>query len=183
MAITRISDYLLSYCLGKISGVVEPGVFLPDPEQIVIGKGTIVESGAYIKGPCIIGENCVIRHGAYLRGGVITGNDCLIGHGTEVKHSIFLNGAKAGHFAYVGDSILGNRVNLGAGTKLANLRFDKKNIFIKDGEKKVDSGLRKLGAILGDGSQTGCNAVTRPGVLIEPKSIFHPSTFLSSRIS
>jgi len=132
----KIGDFLLSGPLGKIEGVVEQGVFLVNPEEISIGKGTIVEPGAYIKGPCIIGDHCEIRQGAYIRGNVITGNGCIIGHATEVKNALFLDGAKAGHFAYVGDSILGNRVNLGAGTKCANLRFDGKNVPIFDGEKR-----------------------------------------------
>ncbi|MCH9628114.1 MAG: Bifunctional protein GlmU [Chlamydiales bacterium] len=174
MALGRIKEFLLSQPLGEIEGHVEQGAFLVNPEMISIGKGTVVEPGAYIKGPCIIGENCQIRHGAYIRGALIAGNDCVIGHATEVKNAIFLDGAKAGHFAYIGDSILGNRVNLGAGTKCANLRFDGAAVSIRDGEKRVDSGLRKLGAIFGDDSQTGCNAVTNPGTLVGKQSVLGP---------
>lgn len=173
-AIKKISDYLLSGPLGKIQGVVEQGAFLVNPEEISIGEGTTVEPGAYILGPCVIGKQCQIRNGAYLRGNVIVGDRCVIGHATEAKNSIFLNDSKAGHFAYVGDSILGNRVNLGAGTKCANLRFDGKEVLVVWGKKKINTHLRKFGAIFGDDAQTGCNSVTNPGTLMEPFSILGP---------
>ena len=158
----KIEDYLDTLGLGKILGKIEAGAYLINPELISIGKGTVVEPGAYIKGPCVIGENCQIRHGAYIRGNLIAGNKCVIGHATEVKNSIFLDGAQAGHFAYVGDSILGNHVNLGAGTKCANLRFDNRHINILWNKQKIDSGLRKFGAIFGDQAQTGCNCSAIP---------------------
>lgn len=170
----KIEGYLRSQTLGTILGRVESGAYLINPEEISIGKGTIVEPGAYIAGPCIIGENCQIRHSAYIRGNVIAGNRCVIGHTTEVKNSIFLDGAQAGHFAYVGDSILGNHVNLGAGTKCANLRFDGFPVPILWNNKRVDSGLRKFGAILGDYAQTGCNSVTNPGTMMGKKSCLAP---------
>ena len=172
--LARIHAYLLSQQLGRIEGIVEEGAYLVCPELISIGKGTIVEPGAYIKGPCIIGENCSVRHGAYIRGDFIAGNACVIGHATEVKNSIFLDGAQAGHFAYVGDSILGNHVNLGAGMKCANLRFDNTTIRIHLNGTSLDSGLRKLGVIMGDYSQTGCNSVTNPGTLMGKKSRLAP---------
>lgn len=156
---------------GKILGKVHPGAYLVNEASIFIDEGTIVEPGAFIEGPCWIGKNCQIRHGAYIRGNVIIGNNCVIGHTTEVKNSIFLNGAKASHFAYVGDSILGNEVNLGAGTKLANLRFDRKEIIVNHTHP---TGLKKLGAILGDGAQTGCNAVTNPGAIFLKNSKCFP---------
>lgn len=173
-ALKKIGEYLLSDSLGNIRGTVEQGAYLINPEEISIGRGSVVEPGAYILGPCIIGENCQIRHGAYIRGNVIVGNQCVIGHATEVKNSLFLDGAQAGHFAYIGDSILGNQVNLGAGTKCANLRFDKKNVPVILEEKRIDSGLRKFGAILGDHAQTGCNSVTNPGTLMGKRSCLSP---------
>ena len=136
--------------------------------HIKIGKGVLIEPGAYIKSPTIIGDQTEVRHGAYIRGDCLIGANCVVGHVTEVKHSIFMNGAKAGHFAYLGDSILGNQVNLGAGTKLANLRFIKGEIIINSSDGPIKTGLRKLGAILGDGVQTGCNTVTNPGTLLGP---------------
>ncbi len=144
--------------------------------RIRIGKGVLIESGALIKEPAVIGDCTEVRQGAYVRGYCLTGSRCVIGHTTEVKHSIFLNDAKAGHFAYLGDSILGGEANLGAGTKFANLRFLPGNVQIKTPNGPVDSGLRKFGAILGDRTQTGCNSVTNPGTLLGPDSLILPNT-------
>ncbi len=143
--------------------------------KIYLGKGVLVESGAMIKSPAIIGNNCEIRQGAYLRGYCLAGDRCVLGHTSEIKHSILLNDAKAGHFAYLGDSILGNNANLGAGTKFANLRFLPGNVtFFHEGEK-IDTARRKLGAILGDNAQTGCNSVTSPGTLMGKESMLLPN--------
>lgn len=168
-AFQNIKPYLKKQKLGNIECVVPQGTFLIDQEQISIGKGTVIEPGSYIKGPCIIGENCTIRHGAYIRGGLIAGNNCVIGHDTEVKNTIMLDGAHAAHFAYLGECILGNRVNLGAGTKCANLRLDRKSIFVSIEQKHIDTNLHKMGAVIGDDSQLGCNTVTNPGTLLGQK--------------
>ena len=142
---------------------------------ISLGKGVLIESGALIKGPAVLGDCTEVRQGAYLRGYCLTGKRCVLGHATEVKHSIFLNDAKAGHFAYLGDSILGNETNLGAGTKFANLRFLPGNVPVRTANGLIDSGLRKFGAILGDRAQTGCNSVTNPGTLLGPDSLLLPN--------
>jgi NDP-sugar pyrophosphorylase family protein len=144
--------------------------------KIAIGEGVLIESGALIKSPAIIGDQTEIRQGAYLRGYCITGKRCVLGHTTEMKSSILLNDAKAGHFAYLGDSILGNRVNLGAGTKLANLKILPGNIFLIQDGKKIDTGRRKFGAVLGDDCQTGCNSVTSPGTVMDKRGILLPNT-------
>lgn len=170
--LNKISRYLDSYSFGTMNGIIEPGAHISNPLTVSIGKGTIVESGAYIQGPCIIGENCQIRHGAYIRGNVITGDSCVIG--SELKNAILLNHANAPHFNYVGDSILGNRVNLGAGVKCANLRLDHKEISLHLEGKKMMTGLRKFGAILGDDTQIGCNAVILPGTITGKKVFCHP---------
>ncbi len=161
----------------KLEGasVIMAGVILMG-SQIQLGKGVLIESGALLKGPTIIGDYTEVRQGAYLRGYCLTGKRCVVGHTTEVKHSVFLNDAKAGHFNYLGDSILGNDTNLGAGTKFANLRFLAGNVQIRTENSTIDTGLRKLGAILGDQTQTGCNSVTNPGTLIGKKGIVMPNT-------
>jgi NDP-sugar pyrophosphorylase family protein len=143
---------------------------------IQLGTGVLIESGALIKGPAVLGDYTEVRQGAYLRGHCLTGKSCVLGHATEVKHSIFLNDAKAGHFAYLGDSILGSAANLGAGTKFANLRFLPGNVPVRTAKGLIDSGLRKFGAILGDRAQTGCNSVTNPGTLLGPDSLLLPNT-------
>lgn len=175
-ALSNIHGYLTLHQLGRIEIEPSKGSYLINPEQISIGKGTVVEPGAYIKGPCIIGKNCTVRHGAYIRGDFICGNDCIIGHDTEVKNAIFLDGVHAAHFAYVGDSILGNKVNLGAGTKCANLKLDTSKIVIRIHGERIETGLRKFGAIIGDGSQTGCNSVLNPGTLLGKNVCCYPCT-------
>ena len=146
----------------QVLGKVMPGAYLEPDGDIYIGPGAVVEPGAYIAGPAWIGPKAQVRHGAYLRGQVFIAAGSLVGHATEVKHSILLPGAHAPHFNYVGDSILGRGVNLGAGTKLSNLTV----VSVKD--QVFDTGLAKLGAILGDGVQTGCNSVLNPGTLMGP---------------
>lgn len=173
-ALTRIQSYLQKLPLGRIEVEVPPGAFLVNPEMISIGKGSVIEPGAYIQGPCVLGERCVVRHGAYIRGQLIAGNGCVVGHTTEVKNAIFLNDAHAAHFAYIGDSILGNKVNLGAGTKCANLRLDGGQVVIHHQGERFPTGLRKFGAIIGDGAQVGCNAVTNPGTLLGKGVLCHP---------
>lgn len=182
-ALDKISVYLKNYTLGSIQGEVSSEAYIINPDQVSIGIGTVVEPGAYIKGPCIIGNYCTIRHGAYIRGDVITGDHCVIGHATEVKNSIFLNHAQAAHFSYVGDSIIGNHVNLGAGVKLANLLFSKKSIKIPLGELSIDTKRRKLGAILGDYAQIGCNSVTNPGTVLCKYACVHPNINLGGVVS
>jgi len=167
----KLKTYLDKHSLGKIECDIPDQAILVNPEQISIGEGTVVEPGCYIQGPCIIGKHSEVRHGCYIRPYVIVGNRCVIGHATEVKHAIFLNGSKAPHFNYVGDSILGNDVNIGAGVICANFRLDKKTVSVCVKGEKFSSDLKKFGAIIGDRSQIGCNTVLNPGVLIRKKSL------------
>ncbi len=164
-ALERLEAYLLRQTLGDIRSAHQELAYLVNPELISIGEGTVIEPGAYIQGPCIIGRHCQIRHGAYIRGNVLIGDRCVVGHTTELKHSILLNHARAAHFAFVGDSVLGQDVNLGAGVKCANLRLDGTPVFIRYHQQSISTGLRKCGAIIGDGCQIGCNVVMNPGTL------------------
>jgi NDP-sugar pyrophosphorylase family protein len=145
-------------------------------ERIQIGHGVTVEPCAFLKGPIILEDHVEIRHGAYLRGNCFIGPESVVGHDTEVKNAIFMRGAKAGHFAYIGDSILGGNVNLGAGTKLANFRFTSGTVRIRINKNIVDTGLKKMGAVLADAVQTGCNTVCNPGTIIGPQSVVYPNT-------
>ncbi|MDR3038803.1 MAG: hypothetical protein LBV21_05905 [Candidatus Adiutrix sp.] len=157
------------------AALVMPGAVLVN-DGIELGPGAVVESGALIKGPAIIGPRAEVRQGAYVRGAVLASPGAVIGHATEAKNTLLLDGARAGHFAYLGDSLLGREVNLGAGTKLANLKMnDLPYLFTVDG-RTVEIRRRKFGAILGDGVETGCNAVTNPGVLLGPGSKVLPNT-------
>ena len=182
-ALHRLGPYLEKQKLGEIEVKVPSTAYLIHPELISIGAGTIIEPGAYIQGPVILGPNNHIRHGAYIRGNVVTGKNCVIGHCTEIKHSILLNGAQAAHFNYVGDSILGNEVNLGAGVKLANYRLDHQDVILFLKGQKISTGLRKFGAIIGDGAQIGCNAVTNPGTVIGPRAFCYPCVNIKGIIS
>jgi len=176
--VPRIARFLENWERWEIKGKVMDGAFVKG--KVFIGSDAVVEPGAYVIGPVVIGSRTVVRHGAYIRGNVVAGSGCIIGHTTEVKNSIFLDGAKAAHFAYVGDSILGRNVNLGAGTKLANSKIQagREKIVIRAEGKKYPTGLRKLGAILGDGVELGCNCVTAPGTLIGPHTLVYPCTSL-----
>lgn len=182
-ALGKISAYISSK-KSEINCDIPDGAWIENPETVYIGEGTRVERGATIIGPAFIGKNCEIRQGAYLRGNVITGDECVIGHTTEVKNSIFMNESKAAHFAYVGDSILCNGVNLGAGTKLANFKVDtgKRHVSLNIDGRIIETGLRKFGAVIGDNTELGCNSVTMPGTLIGPGTLAYPCTVLRGYI-
>ena len=149
--------------------------------QVYIEDGAKIESGTYIAGPTLIFKGAEVRFGAYIRGDVIVAEGAVVGHDTEVKNSILLPGAKAAHFAYVGDSILGRNVNLGAGTKCANVKVDmgKNTVKIKLGGEVHNTGLRKIGTIFGDNSSVGCNTVTNPGTIIGRDTLAYAVSNLS----
>ena len=144
-------------------------------EDVFIGKGTVIEHGAVIKGPAIIGANCEIRSSAYVRENVIVGDGCVLGNTSEFKNTIVMNGAQIPHFSYCGDSILGNKTHLGAGVILSNLKSTKGNVTVHFDGKEVDTGLRKFGAIIGDGADIGCNCVLNPGSVIGRNAILYPN--------
>ena len=172
-ALKLLADFLDQLIVPDIQGKVMDGATLQG-NKIYIGPGAVVEPGAMIKSPAYIGARSEVRQGAYLRGNVLVGSACVVGHTTEVKNAIFLDGAHAAHFAYVADSIVGNRVNLGAGTKLANLKLDRASVVVQTpGRKFYDTGLRKFGAVLGDGVQIGCNTVSNPGTLMGPGCVVY----------
>ena len=142
---------------------------------VMVELGAIIEPSAHFIGPCFVGKGAIIRHGAYIREYAWICSSALVGHCTEVKHSVLLPNSKAPHFNYVGDSILGKSVNLGAGVKLSNVRNDGAQVYLRIGESRRESGLRKLGAIIGEGCQLGCNAVTNPGTVLGVNSIVWPN--------
>ncbi len=155
---------------GKLVGAPTVG------KDVYLGEGTVVEPGAYIRGPAWIGKNCEIRHGAYLRENVIAGDGCVLGNSSEFKNCVLLSGAHAPHFNYVGDSILGKEVNLGAGVILSNYRLDGQVIRVRKQGHLIETGLRKFGAVVGDRASVGCNAVLNPGSLVAPGARILPGT-------
>lgn len=191
-ALPKIGRFVLEHIMtveseDTIKGKITTGAYVDDRDAVVIGEGTVVEPGAFIQGPAIIGKNCQIRHGAYIRGHVVVGNNCVVGHASELKNCIMIDTSECPHFAYVGDSILGWRVSLGAGVKLSNLPIvstkddqtgKRPSITLEIGGEIYDTGLPKLGAIIGDGSHIGCNVVTNPGCLIGRNTLVYPGTSL-----
>ncbi|MEX0961259.1 MAG: UDP-N-acetylglucosamine diphosphorylase [Simkaniaceae bacterium] len=167
-ALDNIESYLSLLVLGTIEVEICHFVTLVNPDQIAIDEGVVIESGVQIEGPCLIGKNSKICHGASIRAYSIIGDGCVVGHASEIKGSILLDGAKAPHFNYVGDSILGSNVNLGAGVICANVRLDEKPIEIRIGQQKIPTNRIKLGAILADQVQIGCQCVINPGTLLGP---------------
>ena len=144
---------------------------------MVIGAGTVVEPGVLIKGPAIIGKNCQIRHNAYLRENVILGDNCVVGNASELKNAFLFNGAQVPHYNYVGDSILGHKAHLGAGVKISNIKLFPGNIEVDVNGVSTDTGLRKFGALVGDGAEVGCNAVLNPGSILERGAVVYPNVF------
>jgi UDP-N-acetylglucosamine diphosphorylase / glucose-1-phosphate thymidylyltransferase / UDP-N-acetylgalactosamine diphosphorylase / glucosamine-1-phosphate N-acetyltransferase / galactosamine-1-phosphate N-acetyltransferase len=145
-------------------------------ERVFIGEGTLVEDGVMIKGPALIGRNCHLRHNAYLRENVILGDNVVIGNSSEVKNSLLFNHAGAPHFDYIGDSILGYKAHLGAGVKISNVKLVPGNVTVEIDGQPFDTGLRKFGALLGDHTDIGCNAVLNPGTIIGRGSVVYPNT-------
>jgi bifunctional UDP-N-acetylglucosamine pyrophosphorylase/glucosamine-1-phosphate N-acetyltransferase len=160
----KANEHLLKTLKGSCQGTVEPNVTLKG--EVEIGKGSLIRSGAYIEGPVIIGENCDIGPNCYIRPSTALGNRVRIGNAVEVKNTVVMEGTHVGHLSYVGDSVIGRRCNFGAGTKVANLRHDGKNIKVMLKGRIIDSGRRKLGVIMGDDVHTGINTSINIGVVM-----------------
>jgi NDP-sugar pyrophosphorylase family protein len=180
-ALRRIGPYVEARLRPGIEGRVMEGAWV-ERERVSIGPGTVVEPGACIFGPAIIGRDSQVRQGAYIRGNALVGEGCVVGHVTEMKNSVMLDGAKAGHFAYVGDSLLGRDVNLGAGTKLANLKINETPVTVRFQGRTHETGLRKFGALIGDACELGCNSVASPGTIIGPGTLVYPNASVSGVI-
>src|SRR5215471_20107107 len=172
-ALSKIQGYLAAHLRPGLKNQCQGVAYIG--EQVFIGQGTVVEDGAMIKGPAIIGRNCQIRHNAYLREHVILGDHCVVGNSSELKNALLFNHAVAPHFNYIGDSILGHKAHLGAGVKIANIKLVPENVKVEVNGRAVDTGLRKFGALLGDETDIGCNAVLNPGSIIGRGSVLYPN--------
>ena len=143
-------------------------------EGVWIAKSAKISSNASISAPCIIGENTEVRQCAFIRGSALVGDGCVIGNSTELKNCIISDGCQVPHFNYVGDSILGYKSHMGAGSVTSNVKSDKTLVSVRVGDEKIETGLKKFGAMLGDFVEVGCNSVLNPGTVIGPHSNVYP---------
>ncbi len=143
-----------------------------------IARNAEIAPSAVICGPAIIGEHTQLRQGAFVRGGALVGDHCVVGNSTELKNCILFDGVQVPHFNYVGDSILGHLAHFGAGAITANVRADKRAVVVHAGESDIETGRRKVGAMVGDGAEIGCNVVLAPGAVVGRASIVYPLTLV-----
>jgi len=168
-ALARMPAYLERRLDGSPSG---------GETRVLLAPGAVVEEGARVQGPALIGAGARVYAGTLVRGPVILGRGAVVGRGSEVVRSILLDEAHVPHLNYVGDSILGASANLGAGAVCSNVKLDKGAIMIRVGEREYDTGMARLGAILGDGVEVGCNVVLNPGTLVGPGTRIYPGVSL-----
>lgn len=168
-ALCRISDYIK-----EIGPTLDPEIYESKGENIWIAKSAKVAPTASITGPCIIGERTEVRHCAFIRGSALVGNDCVVGNSTELKNVILIDTVQVPHYNYVGDSVLGSHSHMGAGSITSNVKSDKTLVVIKSGDGKLETGLKKMGAVLGDYVEVGCGSVLNPGTVIGKNSNVYP---------
>lgn len=168
-ALDQIAEYII-----KIGNKLDPEKYKKVGEDVWIAKSATVMPTAYIQGPAIIGENAQIRHCAFIRGKAIIGNEAVVGNSTELKNVILFNKVQVPHYNYVGDSILGYKAHMGAGAITSNVKSDKKLIIIKNGENKIETGIKKIGAMLGDEVEVGCGSVLNPGTIVGKNTNIYP---------
>ena len=142
--------------------------------NVWIAKSAKIASTAFIAAPCIIDEDAEVRHCAFIRGGVIVGKNCVVGNSTEMKNAIIFDNVQIPHFNYVGDSILGYKSHLGAGAVTSNVKSDKTLVTIKNGDEKIETGMKKFGAMVGDFTEVGCNSVLCPGTVVGRNCTIYP---------
>ncbi|TSC75229.1 MAG: bifunctional UDP-N-acetylglucosamine pyrophosphorylase / Glucosamine-1-phosphate N-acetyltransferase [Parcubacteria group bacterium Gr01-1014_30] len=176
-----VNEFLLNGIKTKIEGKVEKNCHVQGP--VFVGKRTIIKSGTYVEGPVWIGENCEIGPNCFLRPFSHLGDNCRIGHGVEIKNSVVSKGSTIPHLNYVGDSIIGENCDLGGGTVFANLRLDRQNVRSKIKGIMVDTGRKKLGAVLGRGVQVGVNSSLMPGVLVGENSVIGPHSLVRENVA
>jgi NDP-sugar pyrophosphorylase family protein len=165
----KIKDYII-----ELGATLDLKEYDKVGDDVWIAKSAKVTPTAYIVGPAIIGENAEIRHCAFIRGNVIVGDGSVVGNSTELKNVILFNQVQVPHYNYVGDSILGYKAHMGAGSITSNVKSDKGLVVVKNVTEKIETGLKKFGAMIGDEVEIGCNAVLNPGCIIGRKSIIYP---------
>ena len=183
---TMASDYLdsFTYPFEALKGISElivrlgesldSSVYEKRGEDVWVAKSAKVAPTAFLGGPCIIGEHTEVRHCAFIRGSALVGNGCVVGNSVELKNVIIFDDVQVPHYNYVGDSILGYHSHMGAGSITSNVKADKTNVVIKLETDSIETGLKKVGAFLGDYAEIGCNSVLNPGTVIGRHSNVYP---------
>lgn len=165
----EIKDFIL-----KLGKTLDPEEYEYKEGDIWIARSAEVAPTAYINGPAIIGKNTEVRHCAFIRGNAIVGDGCVVGNSTELKNVVIFNCVQVPHYNYVGDSVLGYKSHMGAGSICSNVKSDKQLVVVKDKEEKVETGLKKFGAMLGDHVEVGCDSVLNPGTVIGKNTNIYP---------
>lgn len=168
-ALAKISDFIK-----KLGPTLDPKRYEQRGENIWVAKSANVAPTAFLNGPLIIDEDAEIRHCAFIRGNAIVGRGSVVGNSTELKNVVIFNSVQVPHYNYVGDSILGYKSHMGAGSITSNVKSDKTLVIVKDKEEKIETGLKKFGAMLGDYVEVGCNSVLNPGTVIGRHTNIYP---------
>lgn len=168
-ALPKISEFIV-----KLGESLDSSVYEKRGENIWVAKSAKVASTAFLNGPLIIDEDAEIRHCAFVRGNAIVGKGCVVGNSTELKNVVLFNSVQVPHYNYVGDSILGYKSHMGAGSITSNVKSDKTLVVVKDGKEEIKTGLKKFGAMLGDYVEVGCNSVLNPGSVIGSHTNIYP---------
>lgn len=168
-SLPKINDFIL-----ELGSKLDSSKYEKVGEDVWIAKTATVAPTAYIHGPAIIGENAEIRHCAFIRGKAIVGEGAVVGNSTELKNVILFNKVQVPHYNYVGDSILGYKSHMGAGSITSNVKSDKKLVIVKNGSQTIETGMKKFGAMIGDNVEVGCGSVLNPGTVIGKNSNIYP---------
>lgn len=158
----------------QLGPTLDPEIYELRGKDIWIAKSALIAPTASITGPCIIGENTEVRHCAFIRGNALVGNNCVVGNSTELKNVVLIGSVQVPHYNYVGDSVLGMRSHMGAGSITSNVKSDKTLVTVKVGNERIETGLKKFGAVLGDGVEVGCGSVLNPGTVIGRNTNIYP---------
>ena len=172
-ALPKIKDFIIE--LGK---TLDPEIYEQRGENIWVAKSATIFPSAYLGGPLIICEDAEVRHCAFIRGSAIVGKGAVVGNSTELKNSILFDGVQVPHYNYIGDSILGYKAHTGAGTITSNLKSDKSLVTVLCDDDKIETGVKKFGAMLGDHVEVGCNSVLNPGSVVGRNTNVYPLSFV-----
>jgi len=173
----HIKDFIITY-----SKTLDMNLYDDMGDGVYIAKSAKVAPTAYIAGPCIIGENTEVRHCAFIRGNAFVGDNCVVGNSTELKNVIIFNNVQVPHYNYVGDSILGYHSHMGAGSITSNVKSDKTLVKIKVGDTVIETGIKKIGAFIGDFVEIGCGSVLNPGTIVGKNSNVYPLSMVRGYI-